>query len=85
MFNFNKPKPKSGDCPVPVGFGGRYVEVTIETLEGEEMPKVEIEAHGFQGQGCQLATKGVEVALGKVKKRHVKRGGGERQKQRVGG
>jgi len=63
----------------PPGLGPKYVEVIIDE-EGEAV----VEAHGFQGQGCQAATRNLEAKLGKVTHRTVKTGGAPQLKQRLG-
>jgi len=42
----------------------RRIHVRVSP-EGE----ITVEAHGFQGKGCEAATKAIEDALGKVRER----------------
>jgi len=63
----------------PPGMGNRYLEVIISP-NGETV----VEAHGYEGRGCETATQGVEAALGNVKKRTIKRGESAMQRQRLG-
>lgn len=52
--------------------------------------EVSVEAKGFQGRGCEAATKAIEEALGKKKERRRKpsfwkRFQGDHNKQQLGG
>jgi len=59
----------------PAGMGPKYVEVTIDKDTGA----TEIEAHGFNGQGCRTATAALEKVLGTPKGRKSK----DKKKQKV--
>ncbi len=51
----------------------RYIEIEFgDTHANPGVPEVTIEAIGFQGKGCEAATKAFEEALGVVAKRKHK-------------
>lgn len=51
----------------------RHIEIFFgDTLADPNVPEVTIEAVGFQGKGCEAATKAFEEALGVIASRDYK-------------
>jgi hypothetical protein len=63
----------------------RHIHVRVSP-NGE----ITVEAHGFQGKGCEAATKAIEDSLGKAGKRtrkpdYWRQSQGRQNKQQIGG
>jgi len=63
----------------------RFIHVRVSPI-GE----ITVEAHGFQGKGCEAATKAIEDALGKPRARTRKpdfwrQSQGQQNRQQLGG